>query len=103
MILRGRACGLGARVLSGDRAALCLGLVAIAFLTAPRACSGGLDIYFRTGIGGLVALAVLPWLLRAGRTRLVQCVLSLVLLVLGGLAWIAGLFAADFRIICALF
>jgi len=83
--------------------ALCLALVAIAFLTAPRACKGGFDIYFRTGIGALVALAVLPWLLRASRTRLVQCVLSLILPALGGLAWIAGLFAADFRIICTLF
>ena len=84
-------------------AALGLGLFALAFVVAPHACSGGLDVYFWTGIAAMVATGVAvaalprtlgPWR-RTGLALALTCGVAV--------AWLAGLFAADVRLMCRLF
>ena len=78
-------------------------LVAIAFPIAPHACEGGLELYFWIGVAAVIAALAIPFVLRNGQSPLVRCALALGLATLVASAWIAGLFAANIRIMCRLF
>lgn len=84
-------------------AAISAMLFAFAFVAAPRSCQWGNEAYFRAGVAALFALFVLPRVFRAGVSLLVRIGVGLGLVVLGCAVWLAGLFAANFRIICTLF
>jgi hypothetical protein len=83
--------------------AICAGMFAFAFVAAPSSCAWGLEAYALVGAITVGALAMLPfarasgasWRGRAGGALLWACT--------GGAVWIAGLFAANVRIICRLF
>jgi hypothetical protein len=80
-----------------------LGLIAVAFIVAPRACEGGLDVYFESGVAAAVLMAGIPFIIRSGDSILGRVGLSLAFVCLAVAAWVAGLFAADVRILCRLF
>jgi hypothetical protein len=84
-------------------AAVSLGVIAVAFGIAPRACERGLDVYVESGVAAAVLMAAIPFIVRTGDSirRRVGLSLAFVCLVLA--AWVAGLFAADVRIWCRLF
>jgi hypothetical protein len=78
-------------------------LFAAAFWTAPRACEGGLGIYFLCGLAALVVMLALPFVLRSGDSLFARVILALGLVVLGAALWVSGLLVADFQILCRLF
>ena len=78
-------------------------LVSIAFFVAPRACEGGFEIYLQSGIVAFIVLAALPFILRSDNSLAVRVVSGLGLVVLGAIAWVVGLFAADVNFLCRLF
>lgn len=84
-------------------AGIALAVFALAFVIAPRACEGGLEVYFWSGVGALVVLVALPFASRIGGSGLVRAAWALGFLVLGTGVWFAGLFAANVRIMCRLF
>jgi hypothetical protein len=77
-------------------------VVAIAFGSAPRSCEGGLEFYFWSGVVALTALAALPFLTAIGSTLLNRIAWGAGFVMLGVAVWLAGLFAADVRIVCRL-
>jgi hypothetical protein len=79
------------------------GVLGSAFLFAPRACEGGLDIYLWSGVAALVMLAILPFVLRLGGSVLGSTGWAFGLVLLGAATWVGGLAAANFRILCRLF
>jgi len=84
-------------------AALGAALFAFAFVAAPSSCEWGLGAYFWAGIACLVVLAALPFAVRLEASGVKRVGIGLAL-ALGGVAiWIAGLFAANVRILCRLF
>ena len=83
-------------------AAIAIAVVGLAFLVAPRACAGGLDLYVWCGGAALLVLLAVPFAAHIGRSTLVRVVWSLGFVVFGAGAWIAGLFAANVRFICGL-
>jgi len=83
-------------------AVIASGLVALAYIVAPRSCQGGAEFYVWGGGAALLLLLGLPFFARAGRSTLVRCALALGFLVLGVCAWIAGLLLANVRFICGL-
>jgi len=78
-------------------------LLVCAFAAAPQSCTGGLAFYFWCGIGALVVLAAMPFLRRRPASWPARIGLSLGLATFGVAAWTAGLFAANFRVLCRLF
>ena len=76
---------------------------ALAFVAAPYSCERGLEVYFWGGIAALIALLVLPFATRIGSSFLICLAWGLGFVLLGGASWVAGLFAANVRIICRLF
>jgi hypothetical protein len=84
-------------------AGLCIALFAFAFVAAPKSCQWGNDAYFWSGIACTVMLFAAPLALRTGVTILGRIGLGLGFAVFGCAVWLAGLFVANFRIICALF
>ena len=69
---------------------------------APKSCEGGLDVYFWIGIISIVALAVVPYVMRehsTSRQRLLQAVGGVVATLA---VWIAVFALAPFRIMCRL-
>ena len=78
-------------------------LVSIAFFVAPRACEGGFEIYLQSGIVALIVLPALPFILRSGNSLAVRVVSGLGFVVLGAIAWVIGLFAANVNFLCRLF
>jgi len=93
----------------GTRLALWLALsigaavFALAFVVAPRACEGGLEVYGWAGVVGVVVLAAVPAVVRAGRSLLGRVGWTAGFILFGGAVWVAGLFTANVRIICRLF
>ena len=77
-------------------------LVALAFLVAPHACSGGFEFYFWFGVAALLLLLGLPFLAHGGRSVWVRVALALGFLIFGAAAWLVGMFVANVRFICAL-
>jgi hypothetical protein len=82
--------------------AIAIAVVGLAFLVAPRACDGGLDLYVWCGGTALLVLLALPFASHIGRSTLVRVAWSLGFFVFGVGAWLAGLFAANVRFICSL-
>jgi len=78
-------------------------LVSIAFFVAPRACEGGFEIYLQSGIVAFIVLAALPFILRSDNSLAVRVVSGLGFVVLGAIAWVIGLFAANVNFLCRLF
>jgi hypothetical protein len=83
--------------------AIVAGVFGAAFLFAPRACEGGLDLYFWSGVAALIMLAILPFVLRLGGSFLGSIGWAFGLLLLGAATWIGALVAANFQILCRLF
>ncbi|HJW10427.1 MAG TPA: hypothetical protein VJ598_01495 [Albitalea sp.] len=84
-------------------AGVALSMFALAFVISPKACEGGLELYFWSGVGALVLMAALPFATHAGSPVLVRAGWAFGLVVLGAATWFAGLFAANVRILCRLF
>jgi hypothetical protein len=78
-------------------------VIAAAFLAAPHACEGGLDLYFWCGVVALVVLLSLPFAFRSINSVLGRVAAGIGFAVLGGVIWIAGLFVANIQIMCRLF
>ena len=74
-----------------------------AFVVAPNACEGGLEVYFWAGVVALIALLALPFVVRTGGSLLASLAWSLAFVLLGAAVWVGGLSAANVRIICRLF
>ena len=91
------------RLVLATAAALALGLLGLAFIAAPRSCAGGLELYAGAGAAVLAALALLPFAARVTPSLPGRAGWSIALTALGAGAWLAGLFAADVRIMCRLF
>jgi hypothetical protein len=83
-------------------AAISAVVVAIAFGSAPRSCDGGLTFYFWSGVVALMLLASLPVLGAIGNSVPSRIAWGAGFVVLGAAAWLAGLFAANVRIVCGL-
>lgn len=83
-------------------AAIVAALVVLAFVVAPYACNGGLEIYFWCGAATLLLLFGLPFVTHVGRSILVRVALAFGFLAIGGGAWLAGMIAANVRFICGL-
>jgi hypothetical protein len=79
------------------------GLFAFAFVAAPSSCAWGLEAYVDLGAACLVALFATPFALRAGASFGSRTGMALALVAAGCAVWLAGLFAANVRIICRLF
>jgi hypothetical protein len=90
-----RAIGIAAIV------ALCQ--ASVAFWIAPRSCDGGLEFYAAVGVGALVVMASLPFVLRSGETTTGRFGWAFVFVLMSVVAWAGGLFAADVRLLCRLF
>jgi len=92
------------RRIIGLSLAVSIGLVifALAFVIAPHSCEGGLDLYFWFGVAALVALPALPFATRMSGSLLASLGWAVSFLVLGFGVWLAGLVAANVRIICRL-
>ena len=84
-------------------AASCAGLFAFAFVAAPQSCEWGLPAYFWSGVAVVFALLAAPFVLQSERPVLTRVYLSVGSGALGFVVWVAGLFAANVRIICRLF
>ena len=84
-------------------AGLCGALFAFAFVAAPKSCEWGLSAYFWVGSATLAALFAVPWVMRPGVRHRHPALQGAGYAALGLLVWIAGLFAADVRILCRLF
>jgi hypothetical protein len=83
-------------------AAIATALVLLAYVVAPRACTGGLEVYFWCGAAALLLLVCLPFVTHKSRSILFRVTLALGFLSFGAVAWFAGLFAANVRFICGL-
>lgn len=83
--------------------AIVVSLIAAAFWIAPRACEGGLEVYFFLGIAGIVAMLALPFILRSSVSLLVRVFLALGFAIVGAVGWVVGLLAANVQILCRLF
>ena len=84
-------------------AGISLAVFALAVFVAPRACDGGLELYFWSGVGALVVLAALPFAVRMSASRFARVAWAFGFVVFGTGVWFAGLFAANVRIMCRLF
>jgi hypothetical protein len=94
--------GIARRTAFVSAAVIAIGVVAVAFLAAPRACKGGFEVYFYLGCIALVALLALPFAGRVGRSLLTRCAWALAFGAFGAAAWVVGLSAANVRFICGL-
>jgi hypothetical protein len=79
------------------------GVLASAFVFAPRACEGGLDLYFWSGVAGLVMLVSLPFVVHLGGSILGSIGWAFGFFLLGVGVWLGGLVAANVQILCRLF
>ena len=78
-------------------------LLALAFVAAPHSCAWGLATYFWAGVVLIVGNAVATFALLRDRTTARRVLMAgLAALVVGGV-WFAGLFAANFQLLCRLF
>jgi hypothetical protein len=78
-------------------------LFATALWFGPRSCDGGLEAYFVCGVGALVIMFALPFVLRSANSLVVRVALAVGFVALGAGVWVGGLAAADFRIMCRMF
>ena len=78
-------------------------MVSGAFYAAPRACEGGFETYLKCGLAALVVLAALPFALRNGSSLALRVASGVGFVLLGVVAWVVGLFAANVNFLCRLF
>ena len=83
--------------------AICVALLAAAFVLAPSSCAGGLDTYAWLGVLALAALGALPYLIRRSARPDRPQLVALGGVALGGATWVGGLFVANFQVLCRLF
>lgn len=83
--------------------ACCLALFVFAFVAAPRSCEWGLSAYFWSGAACVALLVALPFGMLRREPLQRRVLLGLALGALACATWIAGLFAANVRIMCRLF
>jgi hypothetical protein len=93
----------GARKAAVIAAVLVAALVGLAFVIAPRACRGGLQLYAWAGVGVVAVLLTLPSVVRAGRGALARTLWTVGLVALGMLAWVGGIVAANVPIMCRMY
>jgi len=84
-------------------AALCAALLAFAFVAAPKSCDWGLGAYFWAGLALLAVVATLPFVFGMGASTLGRAGLAVAFAAAVFGVWAAGLFAANFQILCRLF
>lgn len=87
----------------GLAASIGLVIFALAFIVAPHACEGGLDVYLWCGVAALAVLLALPFVTHMSSSLLGSFGWAAGFLVLGFGVWLGGLVAANVRIICRLF
>ncbi|MEZ5445710.1 MAG: hypothetical protein R3F45_08025 [Gammaproteobacteria bacterium] len=91
------------RALLAIAVALWTAMFSVPFLAASATCDGRLSAYFYAGVAVLLGVTIMPFLLRGGGI-VSSCPGSALILAVATLAvWVAGLYAADVRIICRLF
>jgi len=73
------------------------------FALAPRSCEGGLEIYFWCGVAAIVVLIELAFIVPAGASFGGSLGWAMAVATVVAAIWTAGVFAANFRIICRLF
>ena len=78
-------------------------LLVFAFVAAPHSCEWGLAAYFWSGVGTIVTLLAVPMILRTDAPFAKRVAVSLGFAAIGLVVWVAGLFAANVRIMCRLF
>jgi len=78
-------------------------LFMFAFIAAPHSCEWGLAAYFWLGVAALIAVFAAPVALWADRTVLMRVAFGFGFAALCAAVWLAGLFAANVRILCRLF
>jgi hypothetical protein len=78
-------------------------LLVLAFVAAPHSCAWGLATYFWTGIVLIVSNAVATFVLLRDRTTARRVTLAGLAALVGAGVWLAGLFAANFQLLCRLF
>jgi hypothetical protein len=73
-----------------------------AFIAAPHSCEWGLGAYVWAGAGVVVAMLAVPFLVQPAPLVWHRFLWSAGFGCAGALVWLAGLFAANVRIICRL-
>ncbi len=84
-------------------AGLLLALFVFAFIAAPSSCEWGLNAYFLAGAAAFLGLAALPFAGAGGLIVTSRAGSSLLLAGATLLVWIAGIFIANFQLMCRLF
>jgi hypothetical protein len=80
---------------------VCLLLFGFAFIAAPHA-DWGLGAYFYSGLGVLVVLLALPFVMQAQQTIMFRMGMALGFGAMAAGIWLAGLFIANVRIVTKL-
>lgn len=84
-------------------AALAAALLAFAYVAAPESCEWGLTAYFWCGVVATLAMLAAPFRWLAARPPAVRFGMALLYGAGSVGVWFAGLFAANFQIMCRLF
>jgi hypothetical protein len=80
-----------------------LALLGFAFWIAPRACTGGVELYVKAGVTSLGVLLALPFVVRSGASVRGRVGWALAFAFFGAAVWVIGRFAANVNILCRLF
>lgn len=78
-------------------------LLGLAFVAAPHSCAWGLATYFWAGVALILGNAVTTFVLLRDRTTVRRVALAGLAALVGAAVWLAGLFAANFQLLCRLF
>ncbi len=80
-----------------------IALLVLAFMAAPHSCAWGLATYFWAGVALILGQAVAAFALLRDRTTARRVALAGLAALVGAGVWLAGLFAANFQLLCRLF
>jgi len=75
----------------------------VALWIAPRSCDGGLELYAVAGIGAVIVMASLPFVMPGGASAAGRFAWSFAFVVAGVAAWTGELFVPGVRLLCRLF
>lgn len=78
-------------------------LLVLAFVAAPHSCAWDLATYFWTGVVLIIGQAVATFVLLRDRTTARRMLMAGLAALAEAGVWLAGLFAANFRLLCRLF
>ena len=78
-------------------------LLILAFVAAPHSCAWGLATYFWAGVAPILGNAVATFVLLRERTTARRLLMAGLAALVGAGVWLAGLFAANFQLLCRLF